>query len=66
MQVERLPSWVHNELDKSMRRYGWGNAEGRRGVHLVDWDSLCKPKDMGGANLKSTKDMNRALMEKLA
>src|SRR4051812_11970252 len=49
-----------------MRKCVWGNAEGRRGIHLLDWDSLCKPKDFGGANLKSAMDMNRALMAKLA
>lgn len=39
---------------------------GEGGVHLIDWDTLCKPKELGGAGLKSARDMNCALMVKLA
>lgn len=66
MQVKRLPTWVHKELDKSMRKCVWGSAEGKRGAPLLDWDCLCKPKELGGANLKSAMDMNRVMMAKLA
>lgn len=66
MQVERLPCWVHRELDRAMRKCVWGNVEGRKGIYLLDWDTLCQPNELGGANLKSAKDMNRTLMAKLA
>lgn len=56
---------MHKELDKSASSCVWGNAKAKRGVHLLDWDSLCKPKEIGGANLKSAKEMNQALMSKL-
>lgn len=65
MQVEYLPVWVHKELDKAMRKCVRGGVTGERGVHLLDWESLCKPKEMGVANLKSAKDMSRAMMMKL-
>lgn len=35
-------------------------------MHLMNWDTLCMPKKQGGANLKSAKDMNHALMAKPA
>lgn len=44
----------------------WGASSRGRGVHLINWEILCLPKEQGGANLKPSKDMNRALMAKLA
>lgn len=29
MQVERLPFWVHEDLDKASRKCVWGDAEGK-------------------------------------
>lgn len=66
MQVERLPTWVHRELNKDARKCIWGEAEGNKGVHLLSWDCLCKPKELGSTNMKSAKDMNHVLMAKLA
>lgn len=65
MQMERLPAWVHAELDKTMRRCVWGTNGGGRGVHLLRWETLCLPKKHGGANLKPAKDMNQAMLVKL-
>lgn len=44
----------------------WGTNKGDRGVHLLNWEVLSKPKKLGGANLKPAKDVNRAMMAKLA
>lgn len=65
MQIERLPGWVLKELDKSTRRCVWGNVEGKRGIHLLDWRTLCRPKELGDADLKSTVDMNQKLVRSL-
>lgn len=32
----------------------------------MDWETLYRPKGLGGANLKSAREMNCAMMEKLA
>lgn len=76
MQLEQIPSWVHKELDKATRRCihpkkatrrcVWGTKKGARGVHLLSWEVLRKPKELGGVNMKLAKDMNRAIMAKLA
>lgn len=47
MQVEHLPVWVHKEFDKAMRKCVWGGVAGKRGKYLLNWDSICKPKEMG-------------------
>lgn len=49
-----------------MRRCVWGGPAGKRGVHLVKWEMLIKPKELRGVNLKSAKEMNWALLANLA
>lgn len=66
MQIERLPSWIHREIDRSVRKCGWGSLKDRRGVHLIWWDTLIKPKKFGGARLKATSVLNWAFLAKLA
>lgn len=50
MQMERLSAWVHKELDRAMRRCVWGKRDGSRGVHMLGWEGLTKPKRLGGAS----------------
>lgn len=66
MRVEPLPTWVHKAIDMAVRCCVWGKEAGKRGVHLGDWDTLCKPKHLGGVNLKANRDMNQAMLAKLA
>lgn len=66
MQLECLLAWVHKEMDKSVRKCVWGSSSGDRGVHLLSWEELCKPKKTGGVNLRSAEDVNCALLAKLA
>lgn len=35
-------------------------------IHLVNWDTLCKPTAMGGVSLHKASLMNMALLTKLA
>lgn len=49
-----------------VRRCVWGELGTRRKVLLLSWDTLCKPKEMGGVGLRTTKMMNKALLAKLA
>lgn len=66
MQVEKLPTWVHNELDKAIQSCVWGRTAEKKGIHLVKWENLIKPNEMGGINLKVAKEMNWAVLAKLA
>lgn len=58
MQMERLPSWVHKDLDRAMRRCVWGKDDDSGGVHILGWDVLTKPKRLGGASIKIAQQMN--------
>lgn len=66
MQLEKLPAWVHKNLDKAVRSCIWGGYDGKRGVHLLSWEVLTKAKVDGGANIRRAKEMNWALLAKLA
>lgn len=65
MQVHRLPTGVHKEIDRYVRRCVWGESEGVRKMHLVSWDTLCRPKYRGGFGLKRAEGMNKSLLAKL-
>lgn len=58
MQMEKLPNWVHNEIDKATRRCIWGKNDGGRGVYLLSWETMTKPKQLEGASHKVAKLMN--------
>lgn len=66
MQLQRMPGKVHKAMDKLVRACVWGKGEGKKGVHLVGWDVLCKMKERGGLGLKRADEMNKALLAKLA
>lgn len=50
-----------------MRDFWWGyKDDGKRHLYLRDWMSLCSPKQAGGMSFKLCKEINDALMKKLA
>lgn len=53
------------EMDKLTRKCKWGDTEEHRRVHLVNCNTLCKPKEHGGIRLLHAGDMNSALMARL-
>ncbi|GKV26879.1 hypothetical protein SLEP1_g36097 [Rubroshorea leprosula] len=65
MQVMWLPSSVHKEIDKISRNFLWGSVVDQRKIHLVDWDTICKPKSHGGLGIRSARNANTVAMSKL-
>lgn len=65
MQIKRLLSWLHKELDKAVRRCDWDKKGKDRGIHLLKLETVIKSKKQGGVNLKLVRAMNMALLAKL-
>jgi ribonuclease HI len=65
MQNVALPIRVCSSLDKLNRDFLWGSTDERKKMHMVSWDKVCRPKDLGGLGLHSTKARNLALLAKL-
>lgn len=65
MQAHKLLAWAHKGLDRAMRQCVWNSTEGNRCIHLLNWNTLCKPKAQGGVGLKRAELMNKAMLVKL-
>ncbi|OMP03730.1 hypothetical protein CCACVL1_02287 [Corchorus capsularis] len=60
----RLPTGYQEEaLDKSIKRFLWF-AKGDRKLDLINWEQVCKPKDIGGLGILDLHLQNRALLNK--
>ena len=55
MQCHFLPAKVCDSVDKMMRDFIGGSTEERRRMHLVRWNTVTMPKDLGGLGLFSMK-----------
>ena len=66
MQIVKLPKIVCTKIDCICFQFIWGSSNYKKRVHLVSWDKVCRPKEVGGLGFKKAKEMNLALMTKLA
>ncbi|CAN1188179.1 Putative ribonuclease H protein At1g65750 [Linum perenne] len=66
MQTSLLPIDTCKEIDKRIRNFVWGSSPEGRKVHLINWETICAPKDKGGFGLKQARYLNLAYMVKLA
>ncbi|XP_075649813.1 putative mitochondrial protein AtMg00310 [Castanea sativa] len=67
MSTFNIPKKVCENLDSLSRRFWW-NPKKSEGKFLAwrSWDKLCYPKSQGGLKFKKAKDINNALLDKLA
>ncbi|KAJ4734117.1 RNA-directed DNA polymerase (reverse transcriptase)-related family protein [Rhynchospora pubera] len=63
MYVFLLPRWLTEAIDKARKRFIWStNNDGKHKTHLVAWDKLCMPKEVGGLGIKNIKIQNQAFL----
>lgn len=55
MQTAELPKSVCNAIDKSNKAFLWSDTKQKRGVRLVNWNEVCKPKKAGRLEIRSMK-----------
>ncbi|CAN0870549.1 Putative ribonuclease H protein At1g65750 [Linum grandiflorum] len=66
MQTVALPDQICVAIDKKIRSFVWGSTQEQRKIHLISWDSICRPKDQGGLGLRSARELNKAYILKVA
>ncbi|CAN1157728.1 Putative ribonuclease H protein At1g65750 [Linum perenne] len=66
MQTAALPLSLYDRIDRKIRDFIWGSSNGMRKVHNVNWETVCKPKNMGGLGLRSARELNKAFLMKVA
>jgi hypothetical protein len=64
MSLYMLFETTHEAMDRVRARFFWEGVGDRRKYHMVDWATICKPKDFGGLGILNTRLMNIALLLK--
>jgi hypothetical protein len=62
MGIYLLHMGTHKAIDSPRARFFWEGAGNRRKYHMVDWPTICKPKEFGRLGVLNTRLMNEALM----
>ncbi|XP_028099143.1 uncharacterized protein LOC114298722 [Camellia sinensis] len=65
-QTMELPIKVCNEIDRLNMNFLWGDTLGKKRIHLVKWDDVCKPKKLGGLGIRKARNQNLVLLVKLS
>lgn len=64
MQMAWLPADTCEALDKINRRFLWSNKMREKGVHLVNWKEVTKPKHLGGLGIRRARESNIVVLAK--
>ncbi|KAL7236700.1 hypothetical protein ACSBR1_019911 [Camellia fascicularis] len=65
MQRNFILKSVSNTIDKLNRGFLWGSSSDLRKIHGVAWDTVTKPKNLGGLGIRQTCLVNKVSMAKL-
>jgi ribonuclease HI len=64
MQVNWLPQTTCDKIDQLARNFLWKGSS-NKGIHLVGWDKITKPKNLGGLGIRRAREANTSLLGKL-
>jgi len=64
MQINWLPQSVCDNIDQVTRNFIWRDSN-NKGIHLVGWEKIIKPKDSGSLGIRAARITNTSLLGKL-
>jgi hypothetical protein len=64
MMTNVVPRTCLEEIQKLQRSFIWGDMEDKRKYHAVSWETICRPKYLGGLGLRKLDIMNQACILK--
>lgn len=64
MSTTILPTQVTKTLNALIRRFFWGSGDKDRYMAYIAWDTIIKPKEVGGLAVRDLKTVNEALVLK--
>jgi len=62
MQTTLLPQKISHQIDKMSCKFLWGDTASHCGCHIVNWETVTLPKEVGGLGIPSTRHRNRAIL----
>jgi len=63
MQCFQLPAVTSRRIDKISRDFFWKKYVNIRGLPIVSWNKICRPKQSGGLGLRKTEAVNNTLKQ---
>jgi hypothetical protein len=64
MLIFKCSASIIKHIEKLQRDFLWQGKSDKKKFNLVDWNSICKPKEDGGLGFRPLRLMNQALLGK--
>ena len=64
MSCFKLPKGLIQDIERLIRKFWWGQRGDQHKIHWKNWETLCKPKTLGGIGFKDLEKFNETMLAK--